>query len=239
MSGPVPLAVLGASGRMGQTVLRCLPEFPGLSLASELSAARVAVDFTLAEAVRETAAACRASGVALVCGVTGLDDRGHAALRAAAADIPVLWAPNLSAGIAVLRRLTALAAVALAEFDAGIHEVHHSAKIDAPSGTALALGRALAGARGLGDGAAVPDERMQAEGLGYAVLRLGDVVGEHTVTLAGPGERIELTHRATDRAIFARGALRAALWLADRSPGMYAFDDVLGLARVDTPASGQ
>jgi 4-hydroxy-tetrahydrodipicolinate reductase len=197
------------------------------------------VDFTLAEAVRETAAACRASGVALVCGVTGLDDRGHAALRAAAEDIPVLWAPNLSAGIAVLQRLTALAAAALAEFDAGIHEVHHAAKLDAPSGTALALGRTLASARGLGADAAAPDERLQSPGLGYSVQRLGDVVGEHTVTLAGPGERIELTHRATDRAIFARGALRGALWLANRSPGMYSFGDVLGLERVDTLASGQ
>ncbi|MFU8822458.1 MAG: 4-hydroxy-tetrahydrodipicolinate reductase [Gammaproteobacteria bacterium] len=272
VSAPVPVAILGASGRMGQTLLRCLPEFPGLRLAGALTApasglggrdagevaglatlgvsleehvgaalsgARVAVDFTLAEAVPETAAACRAAGVALVCGVTGLDDAGHAALRAAAADVPVLWAPNMSAGVAVLERLTALAAAALGDFDAGVHEVHHAAKRDAPSGTALALGRALVGGRGLGPAAAAPDARLQAEGLGYAALRVGDVVGEHTVTLAGPGERIELTHRATDRAIFARGALRAAAWLAGRPPGMYTLADVFGLGRVDTLAGCQ
>lgn len=272
VSAPVPVAILGASGRMGQTLLRCLPEFPALRLAGALTApasglggrdagevaglgmlgvsldervaaalagAQVAVDFTLPEAVPETAAACRTAGVALVCGVTGLDDAGHEALRAAAADVPVLWAPNMSAGVAVLERLTALAAAALGDFDAGVYEVHHAAKRDAPSGTALALGRALVGGRGLEAGAATPDARFQAEGLGYAALRVGDVVGEHTVTLAGPGERIELTHTATDRAIFARGALRAAAWLAGRTPGMYTLADVFGLGRVDTLAGGQ
>lgn len=239
MSGPIPVVILGASGRMGQTLLRCFPEFPGLRLAAGLSGARVAVDFTVAEAVPETAAACRATGVALVCGVTGLDDAAHDALRAAAADVPVLWAPNMSAGVAVLEHLTALAAAALGDFDAAVYEVHHAAKRDAPSGTALALGRALVGGRGLETGAATPDARFQAAGLGYGVLRVGDVVGEHTVTLAGPGERIELVHRATDRAVFARGALRAAAWLAGRPPGMYALADVFGLGRVDTLAGGQ
>jgi 4-hydroxy-tetrahydrodipicolinate reductase len=239
VSAPIPLAVLGASGRMGRVVLRCLPEFPALARVEALGEARVAVDFTLPEAVVETAAACRLAGVALVCGVTGIDERGHAALRAAAGEVPVLWAPNLSAGIAVLERLVAVAAGSLGEFDAGVYEVHHAAKRDAPSGTALALGRAVVGGRGLSADAALPDAGLQAQGVGYAVLRVGDVVGEHTITLAGPGERIELTHRATDRAIFARGALRAAAWLAGRAPGMYSFAEVLGLARVDTPAVGQ
>jgi 4-hydroxy-tetrahydrodipicolinate reductase len=148
----------------------------------------------------------------------------------------VLWAPNMSAGVAVLERVAALAAAALAEFDAGMYEVHHAAKRDAPSGTALALGRAVVVARGCDPGAAKPDAQFRAEGLGYGVLRVGDVVGEHTVTLAGPGERIELVHRATDRAIFARGALRAAAWLAGRPAGMYSLGDVLGLGRVDTLA---
>jgi 4-hydroxy-tetrahydrodipicolinate reductase len=269
---PVPLAILGASGRMGQTLLRCLPEFPGLALkgalvapgsglagrdagdvaglgplgvplgeriAEALSGAQVAVDFTLAEAVPGTAAACRTAGVALVCGVTGLDARAQAALRAAASEVPVLWAPNMSAGVALLERLVALAARTLDEFDAAVSEVHHAAKRDAPSGTALALGRALVEARGLEAGAARPDARLQAAGLGYGVLRVGDVVGEHSVVLAGRGERIELTHRATDRAIFARGALRAAAWLAGRPPGSYGLGEVLGLGRVDTPAGGQ
>jgi 4-hydroxy-tetrahydrodipicolinate reductase len=239
MTASIPIAILGASGRMGQTLLRCLPEFPVLTRVTALTDARVAVDFTVAEAVPGTAAACRAAGVALVCGVTGLDDNGHAALRAAAGEVPVLWAPNMSAGIAVLERVAALAAAALEQFDAGVIEVHHAAKRDAPSGTALALGRAVVGARGLEPRAAVPDAQLRAEGLGYGVLRIGDVVGEHTVTLAGPGERIELVHRAMDRAIFARGALRAAAWLAGKPAGNYSLGEVLGLGRVDTPAGGQ
>jgi 4-hydroxy-tetrahydrodipicolinate reductase len=258
----IPVGILGASGRMGCTLLRCLPEFPGLVLGGALTApgaglggrdagevaglvpmgvtlsedvvtalsgVQVAVDFTLAEAVPRTAAACRDAGVALVCGVTGLDARAHAALKAAAADVPVLWAPNMSAGVAVLERLTALAAAALGDFDAGVYEVHHAAKRDAPSGTALALGRAVVSARGLKAAAAKPDAGFKADGLAYGVLRAGDIVGEHTVMLAGAGERIELTHRATDRAIFARGALRAATWLAGKPPGMYALSDVFGL----------
>ena len=273
MSTHIPVAILGASGRMGATLLRCLPEFPALVLAGASTApesglagrdageavglpaaglalsddpaaalaggARVAVDFTLAAAVAGNAAACRAAGVGLVCGVTGLDERTQAALREAAETVPVLWAPNMSAGVAVLERLAALAAAALADFDAGVHEVHHTAKRDAPSGTALALGRAVVAGRGRAPAAAVPDGQLVAPGLGYAAQRLGDVVGEHTVTLAGPGERIELVHRATDRAIFARGALRAAQWLAGRPPGLYTLGDVLGLGRVDTLATGQ
>ncbi|NHA14578.1 4-hydroxy-tetrahydrodipicolinate reductase [Thioalkalivibrio sp. XN279] len=273
MSERIPVAILGASGRMGATLLRCLPEFPALALAGASTAAetglagrdageavglasmdvvlhddpagalaggaRVAVDFTLPAAVAANAAACRAAGVGLVCGVTGLDARAEAALREAAEAVPVLWAPNMSAGVAVLERLAALAAAALADFDAGVYEVHHTAKRDAPSGTALALGRAVVEGRGQPPAAAAPDERLRAGGLAYAAERLGDVVGEHTVTLAGPGERLELTHRATDRAIFARGALRAAAWLAGREPGMYTLGDVLGLGRVDTLAGGQ
>ncbi len=268
----VPVAVLGASGRMGRTLLRCLPEFPSLRLAGALTApgaglggrdagevaglgalgvplaeevdlavadARVAIDFTLADAVPATARACRAAGVGLVCGVTGLDEAARAALRAAATEVPVLWAPNMSAGVAVLERLAALAAAALAGFDAGVYEVHHSAKRDAPSGTALVLGRAVALGRGLDASAAIPGAEFRAPALGYGVMRVGDVVGEHTVTLAGPGERLELVHRATDRAIFARGALRAAAWLAGRHPGEYTLGEVLGLGRVDTLAGGQ
>lgn len=239
MSKRIPVTILGASGRMGQAVLRCLPEFPVLARSTELTAARVAVDFTVAAAVPETAAACRAAGVALVCGVTGLDDEGHAALQKAADTVPVLWAPNMSAGVAVLERLAALAAATLGEFDAAVYEVHHAAKRDAPSGTALALGRAIAAGRGLAAAEATPDAQLKAAALGYGVLRIGDIVGEHTVVLAGPGERLELTHKATDRAIFARGALRAAAWLAGKPPGRYSLGEALGLGRVDTPAGGQ
>lgn len=239
MSTTIPVTILGASGRMGQAVLRCLPEFPALARCAGLAEARVAVDFTVAEAVAANAAACRAAGVALVCGVTGLDEEGHAALQTAAERVPVLWAPNMSAGVAVLERLVALAAATLGEFDAEVHEVHHTAKRDAPSGTALALGRAVVGARGLEAEAATPDRQLRAAGLGYGVLRIGDVVGEHTVVFAGPGERLELAHKATDRAIFARGALRAAAWLAGQPPGRYTLGDVLGLGSMDTPAGRQ
>lgn len=208
-------------------------------LDTALAGAHIAIDFTLADAVAGNAAACRDAGVGLVCGVTGLDETTQAALRDAATEVPVLWAPNMSAGVAVLQRVAALAAAALRDFDAGVHEVHHAAKRDAPSGTALALGRSVVTARGLPGTAAVPNEFLHAEGVGYAAQRLGDVVGEHTVTLAGPGERLELSHRATDRAIFARGALRAAAWLAGKPAGFYELADVLGLSRVDTSRAGQ
>jgi 4-hydroxy-tetrahydrodipicolinate reductase len=272
MSKPIQIAILGASGRMGATLLRCLPDFPGLllrgastapesglagqdageaaglapaglplvdSAAAALADAEIAVDFTLAGAVAGNAEACRRAGVGLVCGVTGLDEEARAALARAAETVPVLWAPNMSAGVAVLQRLATLAAAALDEFDAGVHEVHHAAKRDAPSGTALALGRAVVTGRGTPAEAAEPDRHLRAPGLAYTAQRLGDVVGDHTLTLAGPGERLELTHRATDRAIFARGALRAATWLAGRAPGSYSLVDVLGLGRVDTPAGGK
>lgn len=268
----IPLAVLGASGRMGGAVLARLAEFPALELRgaftapdsglggrdageaaglgplgvplserldTALAGSRVAIDFTLADAVAGTAEACREAGVGLVCGVTGLDEAARTALREAARHVPVLWAPNMSAGVAVLQRLAALAAAALEEFDAGVYEAHHAAKRDAPSGTALALGRSVVTARGLPAEAARPDASLRAEGVDYAALRIGDVVGEHTVTLAGSGERLELSHRATDRAIFARGALRAAAWLAGKPPGFYELADMLGLNRVDTSGAGQ
>ncbi len=272
MSSSISVAVLGASGRMGQALLRCLPEFPRLELKSAvcapgdglagrdageaaglpeigvplderidnaLAGVRVAIDFTLGEAVPGNADACRRAGVGLVCGVTGVDAAADEALRRAAREVPVLWAPNMSAGVAVLERIAALAAAALEDFDAGVQDVHHAAKRDAPSGTALALGRAIALARGQDAAAAEPDAELHAAALQYAALRLGDVVGEHSVLLAGRGERLALSHVATDRAVFARGALRAAVWLAGRPAGMYTLGEVLGLGRVDTLAGGQ
>jgi 4-hydroxy-tetrahydrodipicolinate reductase len=226
---------------MGGTVLRVLPEFPQLQLTGALAAradtapalpvplsrdpaqalagARVAVDFTLAAAVAGNARACAAAGVALVCGVTGLGEAEQDALEAAAQHVPVLWSPNMSLGIAVLRRISALAAAGLGPgFDAAVFELHHRGKRDAPSGTALALAADLDTARGAAPGTTP-----------VASLRAGDVAGEHTVVLAGTGERLELVHRATDRTIFARGALRAAAWLAGRPPGRYALSDLLGL----------
>jgi 4-hydroxy-tetrahydrodipicolinate reductase len=151
---------------------------------------------------------------------------------AAAADIPLLIAPNTSIGVTLLLELTRMAAKALpTDFDIEIVEAHHRMKKDAPSGTALALGKAAAEGRGVEDKGALTNrsgERRQGD-IGYAVIRGGDIVGDHTVLFAGAGEQITLGHRATDRAVFARGAVRASLWLARQSPGRYNMRDFLGL----------
>jgi 4-hydroxy-tetrahydrodipicolinate reductase len=169
-------------------------------------------------------------GIALVSGTTGFDDALRARLDAAASRIALLHAANFSLGIAVLTRLVREAAAALPDWDLDILETHHAGKRDAPSGTALALGRAAADARAVAfeDVAAIDRCGMRADGsIGFASLRVGDVVGEHTALLATAGERLELSHRATDRTIFARGALRAAVWLAGRAPGRYGLDATL------------
>jgi 4-hydroxy-tetrahydrodipicolinate reductase len=198
--------------------------------------ASVAVDFSLGSGVAEHALACAAAGVPILVGATGLDPAGREALARAAQDIAVLIAPNTSVGVSVAARLVAMAAAGLGpSYDVEIFEAHHRLKRDAPSGTALALGEAVAGVRGqrLQD-VAVYDRTGQdaprtAGSIGFSCLRAGDIVGEHTVTFAAAGERIEITHRATDRMTFARGALRAAEWLAGRPAGLYDMQNVLGL----------
>ena len=200
-----------------------------------LNGADVALEFSTAAAVAAHAAACAERGVALLVGATGIDAPTRRLLETAAQRIAVLIAPNTSVGVAVLTRLAAAAARGLGPgFDAEIIEAHHGLKRDAPSGTALALGEAVAGARGQAlTGAAVYERHGDTgprppQSIGFAVVRAGDIVGEHTVLFAGEGERIEITHRAGDRMIFARGALRAARWLAGRDPGLYGMGDVLG-----------
>jgi 4-hydroxy-tetrahydrodipicolinate reductase len=198
--------------------------------------AAVALDFSTAAELGAHAQACAARGVPLLVGTTGFDERTRAMLDSAAHRIPVLIAPNTSVGVGVLRQLAGLAAAALGEgFDVEISEAHHRLKRDAPSGTALALAEAVAGARGsaLAD-VAVYDRHGLSEprrpgSIGFSVIRAGDIVGEHTVTFAADGERIELTHRATDRMVFARGALKAAQWLIGRPAGVYGMRHVLGL----------
>lgn len=187
----------------------------------------VLVDFSSADAFDGTLASAVARRIPLVSGTTGLSSEQRAAMARAATSIPVFWSANFSVGVAVLARLARDAAKALAGWDCEIAEVHHRHKKDAPSGTSRMLGRVVAEARGDDfDRVAVWDRtgssrvRDPAE-IGFAVARAGDVVGEHTVVFASDGERIELTHRATDRDIFARGALRAALWIAGRSAGNY------------------
>ncbi|MDY0020924.1 4-hydroxy-tetrahydrodipicolinate reductase [Arenimonas caeni] len=231
------ILVHGASGRMGRAVLRLAGERPGLRVVAAVSrsgeilpeapevpvlpVARLAeapacdlvIDFSLPEAFDAALAACLARGAGLVSGTTGLSERQHAALDAAALQVPVLWAANFSAGVAVLHALVRQAAAALPSWDADIVESHHVHKKDAPSGTALTLGEAVVAGRGR-----APH---------YASLRAGDIVGEHLVQFTGQGERLELVHRATNREIFARGALEAASRLARRGPGRYDFGQLL------------
>ncbi len=206
----------------------------GADAATALKGAAVAVDFSLGSAVGAHAEACAQADVPLLVGTTGFDAAARTQLARAAERIAILVAPNTSVGVAVLRGLVAQAAQALGEgYDVEISEAHHRSKRDAPSGTALSLGEAVAAARGR----ALPDiavyERHgvtapRGEGsIGFSVIRAGDIVGEHTVMFAGGGERLEITHRASDRMTFARGALRAAAWLLDRPPGLYGMQDVL------------
>jgi 4-hydroxy-tetrahydrodipicolinate reductase len=206
--------------------------------AAALRDADVAVDFSLPECVASHAGLCRDRGVPLLVGTTGLDAKTRAVLEATAGSVAVAITPNTSIGVALLDRLTELAAGALeASFDVEVSEAHHRLKRDAPSGTALALGETVARARGRTLAQlAVYDRHGSHEprapgSIGFAVTRAGDIVGEHTVIFAGAGERVELTHRATDRLVFARGALRAAQWLVGRPPGLYGMADVLGIGK--------
>jgi len=185
----------------------------------------VAFDAALALAVQRRAG--------FISGTTGLRDEQRAALERAAQTVPVLWVSNFSLGVAMLMRAARRVAAALPDWDCEIVEMHHNRKQDAPSGTALALGQMVAEAhRGSLSEKAVyarhgqVGQRKPGE-IGFASLRGGDVVGEHTVIFSTAGERLELTHRATNRDVFAKGALAAAIWLSRRPPGMYAFDQVL------------
>jgi len=193
------------------------------------------LEFTTPDASAEHAALAAECGAIHVIGTTGLEARHRAALEAAAAKTPIVWAPNMSLGVNLLIGLTRMVARALdSDYDIEIVEMHHRHKVDAPSGTALALGRAAAEGRGVDldavavrgrDGLTGPRPRGA---IGFAALRGGDVIGDHAVVFAADGERIELGHRASSRAIYARGAVRAALWARGRPPGLYGMDDVLG-----------
>jgi 4-hydroxy-tetrahydrodipicolinate reductase len=201
-----------------------------------LKGASVAVDFSLAGCVAANARACAAAGVPLLIGTTGVDAATRDVLERSARDIPVLIAPNTSVGVSVVAQLVSMAAAGLGpSYDVEIFEAHHRMKRDAPSGTALALGEAVAAVRGqrleqvaVHDRAAHTAPRTPGS-IGFSCLRAGDIVGEHTVTFAAAGERIEITHRATDRMTFARGAVRAAEWLVGRPAGLYGMQNVLGL----------
>lgn len=196
----------------------------------------VLIDFTAIEATLSNLDICRAAGRAMVIGTTGFSADQKAILRAAAADIPIVFAPNMSIGVNVLQRVLAQTAALLGEgYDVEIIEAHHRHKVDAPSGTALRLGEVVARAYGrdLSEVAVYGREghtgARQAQTIGFSTIRGGDVVGDHTVLFAGIGERIELTHKASSRMTFAQGAVRAARWLKDQPAGLYDMTDVLGL----------
>ena len=234
----IRLMIHGASGRMGHALLRLCAEYPPLQLVAAVAGRHapsiegvpgftaaqldqvpsfdVCIDFSLPEAFDPMLACCVERGTALVSGTTGLSEAQVARLDAAAAHVPVLWAANFSLGVAILSDLVRRAAQALPQWQRDIVETHHIHKQDAPSGTALALGRAVVEGGG-------PEPH-------YASLRAGDIVGEHLVQFTGMGERIELTHRATNRDIFARGALHCAAALAGQPAGRYAVIDLLAPA---------
>lgn len=224
METPVRLLIHGASGRMGQALMRLAQHDARLRVVAQSGSREsdrlrdlpefdVAVDFSSPEGFDAVLALCLERGKALVSGTTGLSAAQSAALEAAGTRIPVLWASNFSLGVAVLDRLVGQAGQWLKDWQLDILESHHIHKKDAPSGTALSLGRTAEAASG--------------KAPVYHSLRGGDIVGEHTVQFTGMGERIELTHRATNRDIFAQGALFAAVRLSAKMNGHYQFDDLL------------
>lgn len=261
-AGPVPVTILGPSGRMGQALIAAAAGRTDVRIAAALdrgdaavlgkevapgvvvtalidaalAAAPVYIDFTTPAATRALAMAARGRRVAAVIGTTGLDAETDGAIAALAEVAPVVAAPNFSVGVNLVLGLVAQAARALGPaWDAEIVELHHKAKRDAPSGTALGIARSIAAARGQ-DLAAVGrysrdgDVGPRPDGeIGAVAVRGGDVVGEHTAYFFGAGERVEISHRATDRAIFAQGALRAAAWVVGKKPGRYDMLDVLGM----------
>ncbi|NWG39668.1 MAG: 4-hydroxy-tetrahydrodipicolinate reductase [Hydrogenophilaceae bacterium] len=206
------------------------------SLDDALRGADVLVDFTRPEATLRYLNACRKAKVNLIIGTTGFDANGKVAIEQAAAEIGIVFAPNFSVGVNLLMKLAETAAKVLSEgYDIEIIEAHHRHKVDAPSGTALGIGQAVAGALGrdLKTCAVYGREGVTGERkpdtIGFAAVRGGDIVGDHTLLFAGIGERVELTHKASSRATFAQGALRAAKWLQGKGPGLYDMRDVLGL----------
>jgi 4-hydroxy-tetrahydrodipicolinate reductase len=201
-----------------------------------LAASDVLVDFTRPEGTLAHLEHCVALGVKAVIGTTGFDAAGRAALARAAEKIAIVLAPNFSAGVNVALKLIEQAARSLGpDYDIEVFEAHHRLKVDAPSGTAIGMGRAAAAGRGqdFDDLATWARHGLTGERkagtIGFSVVRGGDIIGDHTVYFAGPGERIEITHRSNSRANYAQGALRAALWIADKPTGLFDMQDVLGL----------
>jgi 4-hydroxy-tetrahydrodipicolinate reductase len=238
------IGIIGSKGRMGQALVAAIAEAghenaggadQGDDVVALVAASDVLVDFSSPKALQATLDACVAAGKPIDIGTTGLEAAHHAAIDAAAAEIPVLQTGNTSLGVNMLAALVEQAASKLGDdWDIEIVEMHHRHKVDAPSGTAKLLGEAAARGRGIDLAAHSESGRdgitgARAKGaIGFAALRGGSVAGDHMVILASDEERIELTHRAENRMIFARGAVKAAGWLVGRSAGRFGMDGVLG-----------
>jgi 4-hydroxy-tetrahydrodipicolinate reductase len=247
MSGRLRIAVAGSSGRMGRMLIDAVQASDDLTLHSTLdlgadlraglSGADVLIDFTRPEGTLAHLAVCSELGVKAVIGTTGFSAEQKAQIATFAERTAVVMAPNMSVGVNVVLKLLDTAARALnAGYDIEIVEAHHRHKVDAPSGTALAMGEAVAAALGRDLKACAVYGRDGVTGerdpstIGFATVRGGDVVGDHTVMFLGSGERIEITHKSSSRATYAQGSLRAARFLAGKPNGLYGMDQVLGLA---------
>ena len=245
---PLKVVIYGSKGRMGQALVACAKENPALELVGTIDAGEsldpislcdAVIDFTHADATVPALEKCTELGKIIVIGTTGHSNEVRNKISGASKQIPVIFSPNYSVGVNTLFWLTKKAAEILGpDYDAEVVEVHHRLKKDAPSGTARRLVEVLDEAYGLDyekdtrhGRVGMPGERTRSE-VGVHAVRGGDVVGDHTVMLAAPGDRLELIHRASSRETFARGALRAALWARDlkkNQPGLYDMQDVLGL----------
>jgi 4-hydroxy-tetrahydrodipicolinate reductase len=268
----IRIAVAGAGGRMGRTLVQAVTEAEGLVLgaaterlgssligadagelagvgrngvavSADLSAAMdsfdVLIDFTAPSATMEHLALCRQAGKRMVIGTTGLDEAQRAAVAVAGDSVGIVFAPNMSVGVNLCLKLIDIAARVLGdEVDIEIIEAHHRHKVDAPSGTALRMGEVVAAALGRDLAEVAVYGRQGHTGarerrtIGFETIRAGDVVGEHSVWFASEGERVEIVHKASSRMTFARGAVRAAAWVAGRETGLFDMQDVLGLKSI-------
>jgi len=268
----IRIAVAGAGGRMGRTLVQAVTEAEGLVLgaaterpgssligadagelagvgrngvavSADLSAATdsfdVLIDFTAPSATMEHLALCRQAGKRMVIGTTGLDEAQRAAVAVAGDSVGIVFAPNMSVGVNLCLKLIDIAARVLGdEVDIEIIEAHHRHKVDAPSGTALRMGEVVAAALGRDLAEVAVYGRQGHTGarerrtIGFETIRAGDVVGEHSVWFASEGERVEIVHKASSRMTFARGAVRAAAWVAGRETGLFDMQDVLGLKSI-------
>lgn len=237
---------VAGSAAIGHDAAAFLGRTSGITITADLRAgladAQVLIDFTRPEGTLAHLAVCRELGIKAVVGTTGLSDAHKAQIQAHSSEIAIVLAPNMSVGVNVVLRLIDLAARALSEgYDIEIVEAHHRHKVDAPSGTALQMGEVAAAALGrrLADCAVYARRghtgERDASTIGFASIRGGDIVGEHTVLFAGTGERIEISHKSSSRVTYAQGSLRAARYLAGRAAGLYGMGDVLGLPSPGRP----